>query len=129
MASGLIIAVDFDGTIVEHVYPQVGQPVPGAAGWLQTWQAYGARIILWTMRSGQELADAVEYMANNGILLWGINENPDQHTWTKSRKAYAQLYVDDAAFGCPLIPGLNGDRPMVDWSIIGPAVLAKLQGA
>ena len=41
--------------------------------------------------------------------------NPTQHTWTKSPKAYGHLYIDDAALGIPLVRGLNGEKPYVDW--------------
>lgn len=128
-----IIAVDFDGTIVEHMFPDVGDPVPGAIEWMRRWQAQGAKLILWTMRSpGQEfgdvLAQAVAYCRENGVEFWGVCENPDQKSWTSSPKAYANIYVDDAAAGCPLIPGVLGDRPMVDWSIIGPMVYLQIGG-
>jgi hypothetical protein len=69
----------------------------------------------------------VEFCRKNGVEFWGINTNADQATWTKSPKAYAHVYVDDAAFGCPLRENPRmGGRPWVDWSIIGPAVLEKL---
>jgi hypothetical protein len=121
-----VIAVDFDGTIVEHDYPKLGRAVPGALEWLTRYQAAGARLMLWTMRSGGDqhpyvLADAVSYLVDRGVKLFGVNENPEQD-WSTSPKQYAHLYIDDAAFGCPLIMGGNG-RPMADWSIIGPAVM------
>jgi hypothetical protein len=122
----VIIAVDFDGTIVKHRYPRIGDPVPGARKWLQKFRIHGARLILWTMRDGQGLADAVEYCWAQGIAFWGINRNPEQGGWTESPKVYAGLYIDDAAFGCPLLYPRAG-RPYVDWKVVGPAVLAKLQ--
>ena len=57
----LIIAVDFDGTIVTHEYPRIGRPVPGAIETMKEFLARGDKLILWTMRSGEELADAVRY--------------------------------------------------------------------
>jgi hypothetical protein len=120
-----IICVDFDGTIVEHRYPDIGAPVPGAIRWLKEFQAAGAKLILWTMRSdGREdgqnpLAEAVDYCRKNGVEFWGINTNPEQIGWTSSPKAYAPLYIDDAAFGCPLRESARvGGRPMVDWDIV-----------
>ena len=114
---GVIIAVDFDGTMVDHRYPDVGTPVPGAILAVRALQAQGAKIILLTMRSGTYLDDAVEYMTAAGITLWGVNENPEQISWTESPKVFAHLYIDDAAVGCPLRPSMRmGGRDMVDWS-------------
>lgn len=122
------IAVDFDGTIVEHKYPYIGRKVPNAITWLRQWQFHGAQIILFTMRAGVELDAAVEYLEANGIKLWGINTDPDQTGWTASPKAYAELYIDDAAFGCPLKESSEmGARPFVDWSIVGPSVLERIK--
>lgn len=68
------------------------------------------------MRSDKEQQDAVDWFAKNNIPLYGININPDQLSWTKSNKAYAQLYIDDASLGCPLIYDTNiARRPFVDW--------------
>lgn len=134
----MIIAVDFDGTIVEHKFPEIGRPVPGAFRWLKAWQKAGAKLILWTMRSdgrsgegrenGPMLTEAVEFCRSHGIEFWGINQNPEQVAWTQSPKAYAHLYVDDAAFGCPLRESKRlGDRPMVDWKSVGPMVQKLLR--
>ena len=122
----ITIAVDFDGTIVMHEYPEVGAPNPGAIEWMKRFQENGANVILFTMRSDNEhidgLSQAVEYIESNGIELDGINTNPGQEVWTSSPKAYAQIYIDDAAFGCPLKNNPTG-RPYVDWDIVGPSVL------
>jgi hypothetical protein len=129
----LIIAVDFDGTCVDHMYPDVGADVPGAARWLRAFAAAGAKLILWTMRSGGReagsgpLADAVRWFAARDLPLYGINANPDQVAWTRSPKAYAHVYIDDAALGCPLRENPRmGGRPYVDWDRVGPDVLARL---
>ena len=121
MGKPVIIAVDFDGTIVKHEYPKIGEPVPGAIDWIKRWQTERALIILWTMRSGKYLDEAVEYLSVNGISLFGVNINPTQEAWTNSPKAYAQLYIDDAAFGCPLCEE-DGMRPFVNWDIVGKQV-------
>ncbi len=110
----LIYAVDFDGTCVTHDFPDVGKDI-GAQKVLKRMVARGDNLILWTMRSGKELQDAVEWFGANDIPLWGIQRNPEQDTWTTSPKAYAQIYIDDAALGCPLSYPLNGKRPYVDW--------------
>lgn len=124
----MIIAVDFDGACVDHRYPDVGADVPGAVESLREMVEAGASLILWTMRSGEPLQDAVRWFERHNIPLLGVNENPTQKTWTTSPKQYAHIYIDDAAFGCPLrdLPRM-GSRPAVDWSIVGPAIVAKLR--
>lgn len=113
----MIVAVDFDGTIVKHAYPEIGEPVPGAIDALRELQERGVRLLLWTMRDGEHLDAAVAHLRENGIALWGVNTNPEQAAWTKSPKAYAAYYVDDAAIGCPLV--FSGSaRPWVNWEIV-----------
>lgn len=109
------ICVDFDGTCVTHEYPDVGKSI-GAEEVLRDLVKIGHNLILFTMRSGDKLDDAVRWFEENGIKLYGINVNPTQGRWTDSPKAYAHLYIDDAALGTPLITG-NG-RPYVDWQRI-----------
>lgn len=129
------IAIDFDGTIVEHAFPEIGMPVPGAISWMKSFQRAGADLILWTMRSdgqqsGDVLSQAVRYCEKNGIKFWAINQNSEQHRWTSSPKAYAHCYIDDAAFGCPLVTNpnlLSHGRPYVNWEEVGPAVLAMIE--
>lgn len=114
------ICIDFDGTIVEHDYPRIGNKVPYAIEYMLSWIEAGHLLILFTMRSGPELDAAVKYLKGCGVTLHGINENPTQKKWTSSPKAYGQVYIDDAAFGCPLIHPADGRRPYVDWSKVGP---------
>lgn len=127
-----VIAIDFDGTLAEHRYPDIGAEVPGAFAWLRQYQAAGVKLILWTMRSdgprqGPTLTDAVKWCRKRGVEFWGVNSNPEQHGWTTSPKAYAPLYIDDAAFGCPLRGSARaGGRDMVDWDVVGPAVAEML---
>ncbi len=121
----MYICVDFDGTVVDHRYPEIGEPVPVAVAWLKRLQFLGAKIILFTMRSNRAdgmnlLQDAVRYMEDNGIQLFGVNRNPDQDIWTSSPKAYGEVYVDDSGFGCPLIQPKGFARPCVDWKKVGP---------
>lgn len=111
----MYIAIDFDGTCVTHEYPYIGQDI-GAVPILKKLIEAGHDLILFTMRSDKELQDAADWFAKNNIHLCGLNINPTQLTWTKSSKAYAQLYIDDAALGCPLkIDSLISNRPFVDW--------------
>ncbi len=132
------IAIDFDGTIAEHRFPEIGGAVPGAFSWMKKWQEADAVLILWTLRSdehgkdmedyGPVLTQAVEFCRANGIEFAGINEGPEYGWRTSSPKVAAEVYIDDAAFGCPLIgPRRAGGRPMVDWSIVGPLVMSALR--
>lgn len=127
----MIIAIDFDGTCVSHEFPKIGKDI-GAVPVLKKIVDNGNKLILWTMRADREvlnptgdefiidvtgtfLTDAVNWFKDNDIELYGIQKNPTQINWTTSPKAYADLYIDDAALGCPLIYPDNG-RPYVDWS-------------
>jgi hypothetical protein len=114
----MIIAIDFDGTCTTHAYPLVGEDI-GAEPVLRKLVMAGHRLILWTMRSGRELEDAVAWFRERHIHLYGVNRNPMQLSWTKSPKPYAQLYIDDSALGCPLCPPLtSGGSSYVDWKTV-----------
>ncbi len=127
-----ILGVDVDGTLVEHRYPDLGPPVPGAIEWLKKFRDLGIKIILHTMRSretcdGDMIQPVVDHLAAHDIELYGINNNPTQHTWTTSPKAYCQHFLDDANIGCPLIYPGDGSRPYVDWDEAGPMVMQKFE--
>ena len=113
---GYVIAVDFDGTCVEHNYPAIGMDVEGAVEVLRTLNKHGHRIILNTMRSDQRLEAAVRWFRDRKIELWAVNRNPEQECWTSSPKVYADIYIDDSALGCPLIFLEGVRRPVVNWS-------------
>ena len=113
----MIIAIDFDGTCVTHDYPEVGKEI-GAVPVIQKLSARSDQIILFTMRSGEHLQHAVDWFAKHGIPLFGVNRNPEQHSWTTSPKPYAHVYIDDAALGIPLHRTLYHTRPFVDWSAV-----------
>lgn len=95
------IAVDFDGTIVEHVYPKIGKPLPFAFEVLKELQKMGHEIILWTYRNGKELEEAVAFCKQNGLEFYAINKSfPDEeYDGTMSRKIYADVYIDDRNIG------------------------------
>ena len=131
MNNSLIIAIDFDGTCVEHDYPSVGMDVEGAVETLRSLQAHGHQLILFTMRPGERLEaakrwfkerqgtkldDAVRWFKERKIELWSVNHNPEQKEWTESCKVYADYYIDDSALGCPImfIDGVR--RPVVNWA-------------
>lgn len=110
---GLVFGIDFDGTCVKHSYPEIGQDI-GAIPVLRELVENGHRLMLFTMRSGEELDQAVKWFEDNKLPLYGVNVNPTQHNWTKSPKAYANMYIDDAALGAPLAH-TEGSRPWIDW--------------
>lgn len=125
----MIIAIDFDGTLVEHKYPSIGAEIPGAFDTLKELQEGGHKLILWTMRSDgrpdgrpNPLTEAVEFCRDRGIEFWAVNENPEQSEWTGSPKVYAHAYIDDAAYGCPLRASINPrGRSSVDWGRVKAA--------
>lgn len=118
----MTIAIDFDGTLVRHKYPSVGSDVPGAVETCHELLRAGHKLILWTMRSGVELQDAVDWCTEKKIKLYAVNENPSQLVWTISPKCYAQLYIDDAGLGCPL--KRDGDDVFVDWELVRGYLIA-----
>ena len=101
ISKGLIIAVDFDGTIVEDGYPGIGNERLFAFDTLKRLQADGHRLILWTYRHGKKLDEAVEYCKTNGIGFYAINRSfPEEDTLdSASRKIHADLFIDDRNIG------------------------------
>lgn len=93
----MIIAVDFDGTIVEHKYPKIGKEKPFAVKTLKLIQDKGHQLILWTYRSGKELEEAVRFCEEKGLVFHAVNQNlyEDELTHSSSRKIYADIYIDD----------------------------------
>lgn len=114
MARKMVIGLDFDGTLVRHAYPYVGEDI-GAFEWLRRFQKRDVHFVLFTMRDSYELQDAVKHCEKNGITLWGIQTNPEQSSWTTSPKAHCHLFIDDRGLGIPL-----DDHGAVDWSKAGP---------
>ncbi|MGI4749864.1 MAG: hypothetical protein ACRYFB_04455 [Janthinobacterium lividum] len=112
---GIYIGLDFDGTVVTHDYPNMGNEVPHCIDTLKQITDAGGKLILITMRSGRSLTEAVAYLNDHDIPLYGINNNPQQHLYSKSPKIYANIYIDDAALGCPLISSELSDNAYVDW--------------
>lgn len=97
----LIIAVDFDGTIVEHRYPSIGRIRPLAFETLSKLQAKGHRLILWSHRAEKKLDDAVTFCLSNGIEFYAVNKNYPEEVWDEndSRKILADIYIDDRNLG------------------------------
>jgi len=99
----MIIAVDFDGTIVEHMYPKIGKEIPFAIDTLKKLQyEHYHRLILWTVRCGKELEEAQEYCRARGLEFYAANANYPEEQFdekTVSRKLNADLFIDDRNFG------------------------------
>lgn len=112
------ILVDFDGTMCDHQYPNIGKENEHCIEVMCKWTTeFNVGWILNTMRSGKELDDAVKWCEERGIKFYGIGTNPTQKAWTTSPKAYGIFQIDDNALGCPLIFE-QGHRPRVDWKTI-----------
>ena len=100
----MTIAVDFDGTIVEHAYPRIGKEKLFALDTLRTLSQQGHKIILWTARDGEYLQDAVEWCRKRGLEFYSINSNqPTGALFGDSRdnpaKVIADVYIDDRNIG------------------------------
>ena len=96
------IAVDFDGTIVEHQYPRIGKEIPFAIATLRQLQAEHHHLILWTAREGELLQQAIDFCSERGLEFYAINgdyadEQPDEPGY--SRKLKADLFIDDRNLG------------------------------
>jgi hypothetical protein len=95
------IAVDFDGTIVDHEYPAIGKEKLFAFRTLKELEKAGACLILWTFRAGRELDEAVEYCRKNGIEFYAVNRNYPEEVFDEkvSRKINADIFIDDKNIG------------------------------
>jgi hypothetical protein len=113
----MIIAVDFDGTIVEHKYPKIGKPIPFAIETLLQLQKENHQLILWTVREGQLLQDAIDYCAEHGLYFYAANANYPEEAVPSPRKLNVDMFIDDRNIG-----GLP------DWGVIYKAVQATVEG-
>ena len=97
----MTIAVDFDGTIVEHRYPEIGKELPFAIDTLRQLQAEGNRIILFSSREGELLQDAVDFCHKRGLDFYAVNSNePDDALFhRRTSKVMADVYIDDHNLG------------------------------
>jgi hypothetical protein len=120
--TGIKIAIDFDGTIVDHEYPGIGKEKLFAFQTLKELEKLGARLILWTFRTGKELDEALEYCRMNGIEFYAVNKNYPEEIIddTTSRKINADIYIDDKNIGG--FPGWSGV-----WQILTPYELQEME--
>ncbi|MBR5176832.1 MAG: hypothetical protein IKW89_13030 [Bacteroidales bacterium] len=119
----MVIAVDFDGTIVEHAYPQIGKERPFAFETLRAISRDGHKLILWTARSGKLLDEAIEYCRKNGVEFYAVNSNEPPNALFAgssklSGKVMADVYIDDRNIG-----GLP------DWGTIYEIIIGKHEDA
>lgn len=93
----MIIAIDFDGTITEDSYPEIGELRKELFAILLKLQNDGHELILWTCRMGDKLNEAVKFCNDNGLYFSKINENSDSiiKTGWNPRKIVADIYIDD----------------------------------
>lgn len=97
----LRIAVDFDGTIVENDYPAIGKPMLFAFETLRELQKRGFVLIMWTVREGKSLEDAVEFCRNNGVEFYAVNRNHPEEVMDSEtpRKLLVDIFIDDRNIG------------------------------
>lgn len=112
----MTIAVDFDGTIVEHKFPKIGKKIPFAFETLKALQNAGHLIILWTYRSGKMLDEAIAFCKENGFEFYAVNKNFPEEVFDNSisRKILADIYIDDRNFG-----------EFPSWGVIGQQILGN----
>ena len=99
----MTIAVDFDGTIVKHRYPDIGEEIPFAVDTLKALQQRHHKLILWSVREGELLDEAVEWCRKRGLEFYAINrEYPEETTDNNphfSRKLKVDVFIDDRNLG------------------------------
>lgn len=108
------ISLDFDGTCVTHKYPYIGQEAPNCINTLMKIKANGHKLFLYTMRDGLQLEQAVKWLNDRGIILDGVNIDPDQILWTNSRKCNSDINIDDRDLFTPMVMNTDGGK-CVDW--------------
>jgi deoxyribodipyrimidine photolyase len=115
----MIIAVDFDGTIVTHEYPNIGKEIPFAIATLKKIQDdFHYRLILWTVREGEKLEEAVEFCRKRGLEFYAVNANypEEKPEHQEPRKINADLFIDNSNLG-----GLP------DWGVIYQMIASEQQ--
>jgi hydroxymethylpyrimidine pyrophosphatase-like HAD family hydrolase len=109
------IAIDFDGTIVEHAFPAIGKEKLFALDTLRELQKQNHQLILWTSRVGKELDEAIDFCRARGVEFYAVNKNYPEEVYneTISRKIVADVYIDDRNIG-----GMPGWGEV--WQILNP---------
>jgi len=97
-----VVAIDFDGTIVEDNYPEIGKLLPQAKESIQEIKELGTTIVIWTCRMDDKAEQAKEFLTKNEIPFDYFNENTDERKrfyGNDSRKISADIYIDDRGAG------------------------------
>ena len=98
----MVIAIDFDGTIVEHRYPEIGKEIPFSVESLKMLQQDRHKLILWTVREGHLLDEAVQWCKERGLEFYAVNRDYPEETREDrgfSRKLKADMFIDDRNLG------------------------------
>lgn len=93
-------AVDFDGTLCENAWPEIGEPRYENINWIKELRSQGHKVILWTCREGMLLVAALTWCADKGLFFDAVNDNLEEHKREfggNSRKILADYYIDDKA--------------------------------
>lgn len=126
----MVIAVDFDGTIVEHRYPEIGEERQNAISTLRRLQSDGHQLILWSVREGALLDEAVEWCRERGLTFYAVNtvipegmpEEEQRHVLI-SRKVNADVFIDDKNIGG--LPSWNSIYDLITQTSIPTKVIKK----
>lgn len=114
-----IIAIDFDGTIVEDKFPKIGELKEGALETINALKCEGYYIIIWTCRTGEKMLEAEIFLRKMGVMFDSLNEsapaNLAKYEGRDTRKVYAHIYIDD-----------KGITPLPRWDEIYNLVHDKL---
>ena len=127
----MIIAVDFDGTIVEHRYPEIGRERPFAIETLKMLIADHHRLILWSVREGQRLEDAVKWCKDRGVEFYAVNKDYPEENGTEnnnhfSRKLKVDLFIDDRNIGG--LPDWGTIYQMITYNKTYPDIIKERMG-
>jgi hydroxymethylpyrimidine pyrophosphatase-like HAD family hydrolase len=109
-----IIAVDFDGTLVQDEYPSIGAKIERVFNEVKRWKSHGHKIVLWTCRDGVQLQEAIDWCNQQGLYFDAVNENiieTKKMFNNDTRKVYANIYLDDKAIRPGLLDVFHNTDP------------------
>lgn len=122
-----VVSIEFDNCVVKGAYPKIGEDIPNCIAVLKKLQELGMKIVLNTTRSDSGgknyLTEAVIWLNERGVELYGINENPSQTGLENSPKIKADINIDPISIGCPLMVDNMEEHPYVDWERVGKLLL------
>ena len=121
----LKLAIDFDGTLCLHRYPNIGEPLVEGIEWLKQLRSRGAKLFLDTMRSGKELEEAINWCKSYGLEFDSIGPEASQMRWTSSPKCHADYGIDDRSNLDVLYDDLN--RAYINWDSLIPKFENRLR--